>query len=72
MESTYILKYDTKQNVMGPTKCYKEELQGIKQRQRKLYQVVWGMKKEFLEKVASDMGIKDKNKLVEDIKHRKW
>ena len=30
------------------------------------------MKKEFLEKVASDMGIKDKNKPVEDIKHRKW
>ena len=28
LESTYILKYDTKQNVMGPTKCYKEGATG--------------------------------------------
>ena len=28
MESTYILKYDTKENVMGPTKCYKEGATG--------------------------------------------
>ena len=48
MESTYILKYDTKQNVMGSTKCYKEGATGNQAKAKEIISGGAGAEKRIL------------------------